>query len=94
MIDFCFLNAASAAIAKKLKFQVIFSIACCRLFVRLSLLRGRDGGAVGESVRPASGRLGVRIPAATDPSHKTGSDSSTTKRSALGASVTGPQRPL
>ena len=29
---------------------------------------GRDGGAVDRRVRPASGRLGVRIPAATDPS--------------------------
>ena len=34
MIDFCFLNAASTAIAKKLKFQVSFLITCCRLFVR------------------------------------------------------------
>ena len=36
---FCFLNAASTAIAKKLKVQVSFLIACCRLFVHLSLLR-------------------------------------------------------
>ena len=30
----------------------------------------RGGGAVGKSVDQASGRLGVRIPAATDLSHK------------------------
>ena len=28
--------------------------------------KGRGGGALGKSVRPASGRLGVRIPAGTD----------------------------
>ena len=43
-------------------------------------------------VRPASGRLGVRILAATDLSRKTGSDSSTAIRSAVGVSVTGPRR--
>ena len=36
-----------------------------------------------------SGRLGVLIPAATDLSRKKGSDSSTAKRSATGASITG-----
>ena len=35
-----------------------------------------------------SGRLGVRIPAATDLSRKTGGDSSTAKRMTIGASVT------
>ena len=45
-----------------------------------------------KSVRPASGRLGVRIPAATDLSRKKGSDSSTATRSAISVSVTGPQR--
>ena len=51
------------------------------------------GGAVGSSVRLASGRLGVRNPALTDLSDiKTGSDSSTAKRSALGVRVTGPQK--
>ena len=41
---------------------------------------------------PASGRLGVHIPAATDLNRKTGSDSSTAKRSAIGVSVTGPRK--
>ena len=51
------------------------------------------GGAVGSSVRLASGRLGVRNPALTDLSDiKTGSDSSTAKRSALGVRVTGPRK--
>ena len=36
--------------------------------------------------------LGVRIPATTDLVVKSGSDSSTAKRSAVGVSVTGPQR--
>ena len=36
-----------------------------------------------------SGGLGVLIPAATDLSRKKGSDSSTAKRSATGASITG-----
>ena len=40
----------------------------------------------------ASGRLSVRIPAATDLSRKTDSDSSTAKRSAIGVSVMGPRR--
>ena len=52
----------------------------------------RGGGAVGNSVRPASGRLAVRIPAATDLSRKKRSDSFTAKRMALGVSVTGPRR--
>ena len=47
------------------------------------------GGAVGQIVRLACGRFGVRIPAATDLSRKTGSDSSTAKRSGTGVSVTG-----
>ena len=53
---------------------------------------GRSSSAVGWSVRPASGRLGVRIPAATDLRRKKGSDSSTAKRSAIVLSVTGPRR--
>ena len=36
----------------------------------IQLTQNRGGGAVGESVRLASGRLGVRIPAATDLSRK------------------------
>ena len=52
--------------------------------------RDRGGGAVGKSVRLASGRLVVRIPVATDV--KTGSDSPTDKRSAIGISVMGPRR--
>ena len=45
------------------------------------------------NVRRASGRFGVRIPAATDLSRKkTGDDSSTAKRSAIGVSVTGLRR--
>ena len=51
------------------------------------------GGAVGKSVRLASGRLGVRNPALTDLSDiKAGSDSSTAKHSAIGVSVMGPRR--
>ena len=45
-------------------------------------------GAVGQSAGLANGSLGVRIPAAKDVSRKTGSDRSTAKRSAIGASVT------
>ena len=41
------------------------------------------------SVHPASDRLGVRIPAAIDLVVKTGSDSSTVKRSTKGVSVLG-----
>ena len=48
----------------------------------------RGGGAGAYGIRPASRKLGVRIPAATE----THSDSSTAKRSALDASVTGPRR--
>ena len=57
-------------------------------------MRDRGGGAMGWSVRLASaeGRLGVRIPAATDLNAQTGSDSSIAKRSAIGVSVTGPRR--
>ena len=47
----------------------------------------RGGGSVSKSVRPAIGKLGVRIPAV-----KTGNDSSAAKRSAMGVSVTGPRR--
>ena len=52
--------------------------------------------AVTQSVRAfACGRLDVRIPAATDRSRKTGSDSSTAKRRPLDLSVTVPRkRPL
>ena len=49
-------------------------------------------GTVEYSVGLASGRLGVRIPTATDLSRKKGSDSSTAKRSAIGVSVTSPRR--
>ena len=57
------------------------------------IIRNRGGGAVGKSVDPASGRLVVRIPAATDLSRKkTGTDSSTAKHSAIGVSVPGPGR--
>ena len=38
------------------------------------------------------GRFGVRIPAATDPSRKNVSDSSTAKHSEIGVSDSGPQR--
>ena len=46
----------------------------------------------GKSVRPASGRLGVRIPATADQNRKKGSDSSTATHSAIGVSVTGRRR--
>ena len=52
-----------------------------------SIFKHLDGGAVGSSVRLASRRLGVRIPAAKVVV-KTGSDSSTVKRSAISVSVT------
>ena len=42
--------------------------------------KNRGGGAVGYSIRRASGRLGVRIPATADTSR---SDSSTAKHPAL-----------
>ena len=41
---------------------------------------------MGRSVRSLSGRLVVRIQSVTDLSRKTGSDSSTAKRSVLGVS--------
>ena len=47
---------------------------------------------VGQSVHLASGRQDVRIPDTTDLIVKTSSDSFTAKRSAIGVSVTGPQR--
>ena len=56
-------------------------------------VRDCGGGAVDKSVGPASGRLGVRNPAATDLSRKKGSDRSTAKRSAIGVRVTGPRSP-
>ena len=48
------------------------SYSILRLFIlQLSNREGdRGGGAVGQSIRLASGRLGVGIPAATDLSHK------------------------
>ena len=46
----------------------------------------RSGGAVGQSVGPASGRPRQTLVL------KTGGDSSTAKRSAIAASVTGPRR--
>ena len=53
----------------------------------------RGGRAVGKSVGLASGRFGVRIPAATDLNRvKTGNDSANAKRLATGVSVTGPWR--
>ena len=52
----------------------------------------RGGGAVGKSIRPESRRLGVRILAATDLSHKNSIDSSTAKRSTIGVNVTGPYK--
>ena len=53
----------------------------------------RGGGAVGKSIRLASGKFGVRIPAATDLIRKIkGSDKSIVKRLAIGMSVTGPRR--
>ena len=57
-----------------------------------SLSNRRGGGTVSYSVRPTSGRLGVRIHTATDLSCKTGSDNSTVKHSAVSVSVTGPGR--
>ena len=54
-----------------------------------------QSAAVAQWVRvfaPQSGRLSVRIRAATDLSRKTGSDSSTTKRSSIDVSVTSPRR--
>ena len=49
---------------------------------------------MGKSVRLASGtsKVGCSLPDVTDLSHNTGSDRSTAKRSAIGASVTGPRR--
>ena len=47
---------------------------------------------MGNSVRPGSGKLGVRISTATDLSQKTGSGSSTAKRTAIGVNVTGPRK--
>ena len=59
----------------------------------LSLLfGGHVCGAVGSRGRLASGNLGVRIPAATDLSRKTGSVSPTAKHSGICVSVTGTQR--
>ena len=58
----------------------------------LNYLQNRGDGAVSLSVCPASGRLGVRIPAAADLCRKTSSDSSAAKRSAIGMSVRGPRR--
>ena len=48
--------------------------------------------AVGKSVRPANGRLGVQIPVATTQVVRTCSDSPTAKRSALRVGVTGTRR--
>ena len=50
----------------------------------------RLGGAVGLSL--VCRKLGVQIPVATDMGSKTGNDSSTAKRSAIGVSVKGPQK--
>ena len=51
----------------------------------------RRGGVEVERL-PHMREIGVRSPVATDLSRKTGSDSSTAKRSATGVSVTGPRR--
>ena len=69
-----------------LYFDVIFSL------FHYKLLLGVTAAVVQsvKSVGPASGRLGVRIPAATVVI--TGTDSSTAKRLAIGVSVTGPRR--
>ena len=50
------------------------------------------GGAMGQRVRPASGRLGVRNPAAICLSRKN-RDIFTALRSAIGVRVTSPRRP-
>ena len=47
---------------------------------------------MGWNVCPASGKFGVRIPAATELSRKKGSESSTVKRSLIDVSVTGHRR--
>ena len=57
--------------------------------LRLHLMTYRRGGAVGQSVRLACGRKGVRIPDATY-LVKTGRDSSTAKRSTTDVSFRGP----
>ena len=49
----------------------------------------RGGGAVDQNVRLACGKLGVRIPVATDLRLKTGT---TANCSATGVSITSPQR--
>ena len=54
----------------------------------LNLLTHNRGGGVG----PASGRLRVRIPAATNLRRKSSSDSSIAKRSTISLSVTSPRR--
>ena len=64
-----------------------------RHWLIISIINCRGGGAVSKSVPPTSGRLGVRIQAATDLSRKTkDSESSTAKCSAISVSVTGHQR--
>ena len=44
------------------------------------------------ALTPQSEGVGVQIPAMTDLSHKTGSDSSPAKRSAISTSITGARR--
>ena len=68
----------------------VLSLTLGNVLCTISLNRG--GGAVGQSVSPASGRLGVRNPATTDEVVKTGSDSFTAKRSSIGVGVTGPRK--
>ena len=64
--------------------------------VKLYFNTRNSGGAVGKSIRKASGSLGVRIPAATDFSRKNSTiqckNISTAKRSELDVSAKGPER--
>ena len=63
------------------------------IYPKLKYMKRHGGGGVGKSVRPASRRLGVLIPFARYLRRKkTGSGSFTAKHSAIGVSVTGPQR--
>ena len=48
-----------------------------QILMKTIAMTDSGGGAVGQSVSPASGKLGGRIPAATDLIVKTGSDNST-----------------
>ena len=52
--------------------SVVYQSGSCNIvmFYPAIIIRNRGGGAVGKSFCPASGRLGDRIPAATDLSRK------------------------